>query len=305
MKRNKLNLVLFLLTVILTSGCSVAKRTAVNQVSNAMVSGGSTFSSENDPELVRDAAPFTLKLMETLLAETPGHQGLLSTLASGFTQYSYAFVQMDADIIESKDFEAAERMRDRARLLYLRARDYALRGLDQRHEGFSENLITDPHRIQLKATIEDVPDLFWAAVSWAGAISLGKDDPELISDLPKVEYLIDLAYLLDPDFEDGAIETFLVSYEMNRSAGEGDASERCRYHFDRAVKLSGGDQVAPYVAYAESVVILQQNMDEFVDLLDKALAVDVDQHPEWRLVNLVNQRRARWLLDNREDFILE
>ena len=35
-------------------------------------------------------------------------------------------------------------------------------------------------------------------------------------------------------------------------------------------------------------------------LLKRALAVDPDARPEWRLSNLVSQRRARWLL-GRED----
>lgn len=31
-------------------------------------------------------------------------------------------------------------------------------------------------------------------------------------------------------------------------------------------------------------------------MLDKALAVDVNAEPEWRVLNLVVQKRARWLL---------
>src|SRR5580765_3220352 len=109
-------------------GCSI-KRLAVNQVGNALAGGGSTFASDDDPELVKAAAPFSLKLMETLLAENPRHEGLLLASASGFTQYAYAFVQQDADEMEEKDFAAAEQMKVRARRLYLRARNYGLRGL--------------------------------------------------------------------------------------------------------------------------------------------------------------------------------
>src|SRR6266478_8267217 len=86
-------------------GCSI-KRFAVNQVGNALAGGGTTFSSEDDPELVKAAVPFSLKLVETLLAESPRHKGLLLAAASGFTQYSYAFVEEEADEIEAKDLEA-------------------------------------------------------------------------------------------------------------------------------------------------------------------------------------------------------
>ena len=108
-------------------GCSV-KRIAVNTVGDALAGSGSVFSSDDDPELVRDAAPFSLKLMETLLAENPEHEELLLATASGFTQYAYAFVQQDAERMEDEDFERAEELRARSRRLYLRARRYAMRG---------------------------------------------------------------------------------------------------------------------------------------------------------------------------------
>ena len=46
------------------------------------------------------ALPFSLKLIESALAENPKHEGLLLAATHGFAQYAYAFVQMDADEIE-------------------------------------------------------------------------------------------------------------------------------------------------------------------------------------------------------------
>ena len=63
---------------------------------------------------------------------------------SGFTEFSYAFVQQDADETEDKDLAAAEEMRGRARRLYLRARNYGLRGLEVRHKGFEKALRANP-----------------------------------------------------------------------------------------------------------------------------------------------------------------
>src|SRR5438270_730817 len=130
---------ILLLTVLglalVQSGCSI-KRYAVNQVGNALAGGGTTFASDDDPELVRAAVPFSLKLMETLIAESPRHSGLLLAAASGFTQYAYAFVEEDAEETEPKDFEASEEMKIRARKLYLRARNYGLRGLAVAHPHF-------------------------------------------------------------------------------------------------------------------------------------------------------------------------
>ena len=92
---------------VIGSGCSV-KRMAVNKVGDALAGGGTTFASDDDPELVKAAVPFSLKLMESLLNENPRHEGLLLAASSGFTQYAYAFVQQDADEMEDKDLAAAE-----------------------------------------------------------------------------------------------------------------------------------------------------------------------------------------------------
>src|SRR5208283_5712802 len=139
---------------------------------------------------VKAAVPFSLKLMESLLNENPRHEGLLLGAASGFTQFAYAFVQEDADELEDKDLAAAEEMRGRARRLYLRARNYGLRGLAVRHKGFEKALRADPKRAARAATVKDVPLLYWTALSWAGAVSLSKDNPDLIADMPIVEALM-------------------------------------------------------------------------------------------------------------------
>ena len=45
-------------------------------------------------------------------------------------------------------------------------------------------------------------------------------------------------------------------------------------------------------------------MTEFKELLNRALAINPDAKPEWRLVNLVMQRRARWLLSRTDELFL-
>ena len=51
--------------------------------------------------------PFALKLMEGLLDQVPQHRGLLFATSSGFTQYSYVWVQQPADEMEQVDVERA------------------------------------------------------------------------------------------------------------------------------------------------------------------------------------------------------
>jgi predicted anti-sigma-YlaC factor YlaD len=274
------------------------------KAADAVAQSGTTFSSDDDPELVKAAAPFSLKLMETLLAENPNHTGLLTATASGFTQYSYAFVQEDADEVEPQNFAAAEKLRARARKLYLRAQRYGLRGLEVEHPGFGTNVLFNPKSAVKAATKADVPLLYWTAAAWASAISLSKDNPELIGQIPSMEALIFRALELDESYSDGAIHSFLITYEMGRPGAGGDPVARSRQHFERAVTLSRTNSAAPFVALAEAVTIQKQDVKEFESLLNQALAINPDAVPENRLLNTVMQNRARWLLSRKTELFL-
>jgi predicted anti-sigma-YlaC factor YlaD len=287
----------------LLCGCSV-KRIAVNKLGDALANSGTTFASDDDPEFVGSAIPFSLKLIESLLSESPNHRGLLTAASSGFTQYAYVYVQQSADEAESTDLQKHLALKLRAKRMYLRARDYGLRGLEQSHKGMSKSIREDAVAAVRLATKRDVPLLYWTASSWALAISNSKDDPELIADQRTVEALIDRAYQLDPDYDSGAIHSFLISYEGARQGASGDSTERSRKHFERAVALSGGQMVGPYVSLAEAVCVSKQDRKEFESLLNSALKVNPDARPEWRLANLVMQRRARWLLSRADDLFL-
>jgi len=297
---------LLIVTVLIglaATGCSI-KRVAVNKVGDALAGSGTTFASDDDPELIKAALPFGLKLMESLLAESPNHKGLLLATANGFTSYSVAFVQEDADEIEKEDFAKSDAMKKRAKRLFLRARNYGLRGLEVSHSGFTNDLRADPKSAVKVMTKSDVPLLYWTAASWAKAISMSVDDPNLVGDLPLVEALIYRALELDESWNDGAIHGFLIAYVMTSALPEAERVATARKHFDRAMELSKGWQAGPLVSFAESVSVPTHNAQEFDALLQQALAIDPDAHPETRLINLVMQRRARWLLSQRDELFI-
>jgi predicted anti-sigma-YlaC factor YlaD len=292
-----------LATALAGGGCSI-RRYALGQAADALAKSGAVYASDDDPELIKSAAPFSLKLMESLLAENPNHTGLLASTAGGFTQYAFAFVQQEADELEPRDFAAAEAMRARATRLYLRARRYGIRGLEVNHPGFGKALLADPRAAVRTTTRAEVPLLYWTAAAWGSAISLSKDNPELVGQIPAMEALIDRALELDESYGDGAIHTFLISYEMSRSRATGDPVTRARAQFDRAMALAGDTDAAPLVALAEAVSVKQQDLKEFESLLNRALAINPDAHPDRRLVNTVMQRRARWLLSRKAELFL-
>jgi predicted anti-sigma-YlaC factor YlaD len=280
-------------------GCSI-QRFVINKAGDAISGESTVVARDDDPEFIRAAAPFSLKLTETLLEKSPDHEGMLLSAASNFTQYSYAFIQMDADELEAQDFERALQLHQRARRMYLRARDYGMRGLAVRHAGIDAALRSDPAAALAGTTRADLPLLYWTAAAWAAAIGQAKDDPQLIGDLPIVDELVQRAATLDADYGHGGLATLQISYEMARQARPAVA----RAHFARANAASGGRLAGPYVALAESVCVSQRARAEFLALLEAALAINADAYPEQRLENLILQRRARWLKSRVDELFL-
>lgn len=295
---------LALIALAAASGSCSLKRIAANSVANAMATGPDVFSSDNDPELVRDAVPFGLKTMESLLAVVPNNRNLLAAACRGFTQYAYGFIQSDADMAEATDHDRATELRDRAQRMFVRARDYGLRGLDLGYRGVGVQLSLDPQKAVQRFKAKDVPALYWTAAAWGSAISLGKDQPQLVADLPAVRALIERAVVLNEGYEGGALHEAMILLESMPAVMGGSPTE-ARRHFDRAIALSKGTHASPYLTYAQAVSISTQNKAEFREMLEQALAVDPARDSAQRLVNIVTQRRARWLLSREDDYFLD
>jgi len=289
------------LLALALGSCSPSKF-AANEVGNAIARSGDVFSSDDDPELVRDAIPFGLKTMESLLHESPRHAGLLLAACQGFTQYAYAFVQMDADNIS--DFEKQQAQRERALKLYLRARGYGLRGLELKHKGITQRLAANPDSAVKDVTAREQPFLYWTAAAWGSAIALGKDRPALVADFPTVKALMKRALALDENFENGAIHEAMIALEAVPPE-MGGSVERAREHFDRAVAISNGAKPGPYVTLAETVAVMKQDRKEFEDLLNRALAIDPEKDQSERLVTILMQRKARALLAREDELFLD
>jgi predicted anti-sigma-YlaC factor YlaD len=293
--------------VIVTAlaGC---RSVALSFAADAAAGSGTTYASDDDPELVRDAVPFGLKTMEGLLAEKPRHVDLLTALAGGFTQYAYAFVQSDADVADlDGKLDHARAGRERARRLYLRAREYGLRGLDVRHGGMAGKLRAGvaPAREALGATVKgDVPLLYWTASSWVLAIAAGKGDMALVAELPVPIAVMERALALDEAWNDGAIHEFFVAYDATRSAAEGGGPERARAHLERAQAISSNKKLGPRVSWAEGVLVQKQDRKEFTRVLEEVLRADPGEVPRFRLANVIAQRRARALLAHADDLFL-
>ncbi len=73
--------------------------------------------------------------------------------------------QSEAEEIEDQDISRSLELRSRARRLYLWARRHALRGLENVHPGFTNQLHSDPRAAVRVLKPVDVPLVYWAAAA--------------------------------------------------------------------------------------------------------------------------------------------
>ena len=273
-------------------------------VANALTGdgGSAVFTGDSDPQLVGDALPFAIKMYEALLDTTPKHQGLRLVTGSLFVMYANAFVQGPAGMISSSDWElqeAREAAMQRAKQLYLRGVEILYGALDLKYRGFSRATVLDGTLQPLlkKCKKDDVGFLYWTVAGGLAAYSINVTDFDLSAKIPDWSAMIHRAYDLDPNYNGAALDEFFVLFYGSLPEMLGGSKEKAQSHFQLAVEKTGGKSAGAYVGYAESLCV-PDNYEGFKENLGKALAIDPDENPSARLVTIISQRKARWMLDN-------
>ena len=211
--------------------------------------------------------------------------------------YGVAYVETEALVLgEAQHHDEVVHLNERALKLYLRAKGYCERAMEVRFPGIMQKLPADPVSALAKAEKKDVPLLYWMAASWGSAIALGVDRPDLVIDMPTVRALAERAIALDETWSRGTLHEMFVSLD-SLPAALGGNPEQARMHFTKAVEQQKGLSPGPYVALALGVAAPAQDRAEYEKLLKEALAIDPTKDPSNQLVTLVQQRRARALLD--------
>jgi predicted anti-sigma-YlaC factor YlaD len=279
-------------TLSALSGCAV-RPLVLNHVADTLATPGQDL--EDDIQLAREASAFYLKLSESVLRETPGNLKLAESVAAGFTQYAYAFVSFEADQLQSKDAKAAQRMKERAARLYARANGHAMTALEKTTPGFTKALMNLGPGGSLRLTDAQVGVAYWAAASWGGLISLSKDDPDKVADLPVAMKLAKLAWETKPDHGRGSLSSLMGTFE---AASPGGSLALADKYFDQAIAQSQGQSAGPWVAKAESIALAKNDPPSFERWLKEAIRIS-DAHRN--LENQVMRARAAWLLEVMDD----
>jgi hypothetical protein len=296
---------LWLSAALMSAGGCTLRQKAIGSIAGTLGRGAQTaFSTEGDLELVRQALPGSLKTMEILRAESPDNSGLCLSLARGYMLYAHACIELEAAWEKHRDVAAYRRLRCRARTFYFRAYLYAREALLLSGDMCARLYDKDPEKAVADITDTGrVPYLYWAGAALAKWISLDKTDPGALVRLEEVNALMQHAYMLQPDFDHGALHEFFIASRSGSRMSDADR-DRVEYHFERARALAGDKKLSPLLTYVESVSIPQQNRSEFNRYIHRILRFDLDSYPQCRLANRIVQEKARYLKEHSDDLFL-
>lgn len=278
-----------LLPVLMMNGC--VQRLAIRTVGGIIDDYGFlTINEESDLALAEQSIASNLKLLEILSKGDPENKNLLQTLTMGYASYALGFVEDDN--------------MDRARVFYLRARDYGLRILRE-DKKFAAALHGDLESFMTALgsfSSDDVPTIFWTAAGWGGYINMSLTEPEAIASLSKVEAMMQFVVERDPSYFHGAAHIFLGSIYASRPKMLGGDPVRAKKHFDTAIELGEGKFLLAHVLYARWYAVQIQDQDLFENLLDQIDQASIDQLPEVRLVNAIAKKKAHLLRSRINDY---
>jgi hypothetical protein len=283
--RTRIVVTLLAMTVAF-SGCF--QRIAINSLGGIMDTGFTVVNEEQDLGIAGISIASNLTLLETLIKKDPDNTHYLLLASMGYSSYSLGFVEDDST--------------ERARLLYLRGRDFGLQILDRNQKFRSARSVnvTELHDALSSFSKDNIPAIFWTAIGWGSYISLSLDDPSALVDLPKVEAMMQYVAKKDPTYFYGGAHFFLGTLYGSQPIPLGGNPDSSRAHFEECLKINGGKFLMTYVYYARSYAVQTQDRSLFDSCLAIVDTTSLDILPEARLSNAIAKKKAQ-LLRARED----
>ena len=258
---------------------------ALNSIGDLMDTGFDVINQEQDLDLAEKSIASDLKLLETVIAKDPDNTHYLLLASIGYSSYALGFAEDDSA--------------DRARLFYARAKEYGMRVL-RRNKTFDDAMgkgIEEFRAALQTISAENLPAVYWTAVSWGSYTNLSLTDPTAIADLPRIEAMMKLVNERDPGYYYGGSDFVLGILYGSKPVIFGGNPELSRRHFENCLKINGGKFLLSYLFYAKTYAVQTQNRDLFEQCLTTVDTTSIDTEPKARLANAIAKKKARILRD--------
>jgi len=249
---------------------------------------GRAILNQDDPELVRDGAPSYLLMLDSFVEGAPDNPAVLSSAAQLYAAYGVLFVTDEA----------------RARRLTTRALNYGQRALcasDEAGCGIRDLPFAEFAQALRKLDKDDVNALYTFSLSWFGYIRVHSSDMAALTKLPHAEAALRRVHELDAGHEAAQVEHYLAVLSTIRPPALGGDFEAGAAHFERAIELTGGQNLAIKVDFARYYARTLYERELHDRLLQEVLAADPVKDG-YTLFNVIAQRQATELLATADDY---
>ncbi len=247
-----------------------------------------TILEQEDPELILEGAPAYLLLLDGFISRNPEDEALLAAGAQLYALYGSRFAADGA----------------RAVALTGKARRYGANALCGPHVWACNAAVADYDTFveQLsRVSRRDIDLLYAYAVSWLSHLDATSEDWTAVAELPWVEAALERVLELDDTYSNGAVHGYLGTLNALRPPALGGRPEVSQAHFERAIELSEGRDLAVKVEYARRYARLMFDQELHDRLLTEVLAAPTNA-PGLTLFNALAKEDARRLLATSEDY---
>ena len=268
---------LLVLSVVL-SGCGLSG--FQQKISSAIMNNP-------DPDTVREAMPTFLVTADALIEADPDNSAKLQAGAELYSAFAVLFVD---------DPERAGRLVARAKAYGEKALcidvDFAC-DLDQTDFDTFMNILNriDP---------EEYPALYTYTVSWLSWARFNSNDWSVVANLPKYQAALTRIVQYDEGFRQGSALVYLGMLISLRPPSIGGNPEEGRQYFEKAIKLSNGQNLSAKVELARSYARMVYDRELHDRVLQEVLAAPVEA-PGLTLQNALAKSQARELLKSADD----
>ena len=299
----KVCLVLAAVATATTAGCKGFNEGIAIPTTAGILEGSIALNQEADLDLIRMAAPASLKTVESFLMARPDQPILLRLVAQGYCEYGQGFLEDDLEQANDRgDEAAAKNLTRRATNAYIRCMNYGMRMIGEKkwRKAVAGDLAGFEKALKLTGR-GDVPGLFFMGLGLASAININRDNYELLTHLPKVEKVMLRIVKLNEKFFNGGAHLVLGSLYSSQGAAVGGKPEEGLKHLQAAIAIAKGRFLLHKVILARVYAVTKGDQALFEKTIKEVLRAKPDIWPEYRLANEIAKHKARRYWKTRKD----
>jgi hypothetical protein len=287
MRTLSIQIVLLFLLLSALQACATNKKMTIGAAALLLEEVARSSYRQSDLKMVREGTPAYLMLIDGMVGAFPENAQLLLAAAQGHASF--------ASIIDGDP--------DYARMLYGKAKSYALKSLEKRGVGnLYHGSFADFEKELKKLGKADVSYLFWSASCWGNWIGLNLGSMEAVAELPRVELMMRRVLELDEGYYYGGPHLFLGIWYAVRPQMAGGDLNKSQTHFKKAMELGQGKFLMADVYFAQYYARKAFDRALFESTLKKVLDTPADILPDSTLLNTVAHQKAKEMLSRTDEY---